>query len=362
MARVTETNREKLQRLLKTERPDAQIRISIYMPTHRRPPDRDTDPIHFKNLLHEAEKKLEKSYPKRLWENSLKNMQDLIDETAFWTYSADGLAVFATGDELEFFRLEYSPDPVVLVGNRFHVITLLAYLERLDEAILVELGRDRVSLYQVNRYGHEPLVTEDVETSFYNIFDDLDPFPHLNAGGAAGGLFHGYRTTSDELEKDRGKYFRYLADAFAGMYKKEKKPILLAGTTATIAEFRKVAREDFYLNTQIEKPLDSMDPAALQKAIVEALNPLYKVSMENLLEKISRAKQNDMLATRADVIEKMALEGRIEELVIDLARMRPDDITLDLAISHAILSGTQVTVLQDRAYEPETLYSAILRY
>ena len=48
MARITETNREKLQRLLKTGRPDKQPRISMYMPTHRKPMDRDTDSIHFK--------------------------------------------------------------------------------------------------------------------------------------------------------------------------------------------------------------------------------------------------------------------------------------------------------------------------
>lgn len=363
MAKINETNREKLTRLLKTERPDKQPRISIYMPTHRRPPDRDTDPIRFKNLLQDAEKKLEKSYPKRHWEVALNALYQLVEETSFWTYTADGVAVFASGKELEIFHLQYSPDPVVLVGDRFHVITLLAYLERLDEAILAEIGRDRVNLYRVNRYDHDPLVTDKVETSFYNIFDDLDPYSSLTAGAGGGGtVLHGYRTTPDEVERDRDKYFRYLADAFTLMHKKEKKPILLAGTVSSLAEFRKVAKGDFYLETQIEKPLDSMDPQGIQKAIAEAIEPLYSSAIDHIHQRIMRAKQNEMLATRADVIEKMAAEGRIGELIIDLSRLRPDDITLDHAIGLALQSGTEITVLQDKAHDLESLYSAILRF
>lgn len=362
MAIMTETNREKLARLFGTQRPDKQVRISIYMPTHRLSPDRDTDPIRFKNLLTEVEQKLARMYPKREWEKPLAALHSLVDQTAFWMYATDGLAVFATGDELETFHLQYSPDPVVLVGERFHVITLLAYLERLDEAILVEIGRDRVSLYQVNRYDHEPLITDEVETNFHNVFDDFNPYAHLSGGGAGTGVLHAYRTASDEMQRDRGKYFRYLADSFSAMHKKEGKPILLAGTPATLAEFRKVARGDFYMKNQIEKPIDSYEPKALQRVIADALEPLYRETLDKLHQRLATARENDKLVTRADKIEAMAAEGRIDDLVIDLARLRPDDITLDRAVQEAMAQGTRITVLQDKDHELESLYSAILRY
>lgn len=358
------TNREKLNRLLHTEHPDNQPRITLYIPTHRRPPDRDTDPIRFKNLILEAEKQLKEKYPRRLWEDALDELYRLEEDTAFWSYSTDGLAVFATGEQVEIFHLQYSPKELLVIGNRFHVLTLLGYLESLDEAILCDIGRDRVSLYHVNRYDLDPLNTDQVEGSFYNIYDDQDPFTHMDASspGRQGSLLHAYQTTADEVETDREKYFSYLSDALAKLAKQEKKPILLAGTADSLSEFRKLAKGDFYLKTQIEKPLDSLEPHERQNRIAEAMNPVYQSGLDQLNVRLNKAAQAKRQEYKLKVISQMALEGRIDELVVDLSRLDTVDTSLDAAIGSIIRAGGTVTALREAVNELNKAYIAILRY
>ncbi|NLD34271.1 MAG: hypothetical protein GX653_05110, partial [Clostridiales bacterium] len=62
-------NKFSLYQFLAKARDPQLPRISLYLPTHRVQPDNQQDPIQFKNLLQQAEKRLteEEAYPRRQW-------------------------------------------------------------------------------------------------------------------------------------------------------------------------------------------------------------------------------------------------------------------------------------------------------
>lgn len=364
-------NRDRLDQLLKQDRPENQPRISLFMPTHRRPPNNEGDPIRFKNLVTEAEKQLQEQFPRRTWEEAIRNLRALHeDDPTFLQRTRDGIAVLASGDQLAVFHLLYQPEPAVFVTKSFHILSLLGYFESYDECFLAEIGTDRVRLYVANRYGFEPYFPENLVTRFHDLFDDFDKDADLNfgtyggAGGAtgAGSMYHGHRTRSEMAEKDRDKYFKYLDEAFTELHKTEKRPVLLAGTSETLGHFHKLVKGKFYLAETINQPLDSLEDQEIQERIREAMDPMFQDALEKIQNRLRRAESDGRIETRVDKIEAMAKEGRVDELIVDQSRILANDVTLDDAILHAVQGGTSLTVLSEGIEDLSSPYTAILRY
>lgn len=361
-------NRDRLKRLLKQERAADQPRISIYLGLHPTGADREGDVIVYKNLLAEAEKELDKRFPRRSWEESMKRLRNLPEEEAlFLQRKFSGMVVLASGESLEVFQLMHKVEAGVFVSKSFHVLPLLAYYEAFDELLLAELGRDRVRLYAANRFGIEPYRAPDIITNFDELFDDFDNDSNLNFGsyggqGGQGGMYHGHRTSSEEAEKDRDKYFKYLDEGFTQLHRHEKQPVLLAGTTATIAHFKKIARGRFYLEHTLDKPLETMEQAEILAAVQTAMTPLYKEALDEISSRLRRAQSDERTEHRISHIRERVVAGAVDELLINYSRMRPDDTSLDEIILEAMALGTRVTVLTEATENFTSPYLAILRF
>lgn len=360
---VALTNRQRLDSLLKRERPEKQPRISIYLPTHRTQPQNEQDSIVYKNLVNEAKNQLETKYPKKDWSDTISRLQLLTSEAIFWQHSLDGLAVLASGDDLEIFRLLYAPKAEAVVANTFHIVSLLGYVEHFDEAYMAEIGRNKARLYLVNRYGHEPYLPESIVTDFSDLFDDFDDDASLNFGsyGGRSGMYHGHRSASEEQDKDRDKYFRYLDEAFMELYRKEKKPILLAGAKSSLTHFRQIAKGSGYLNDAIEQPVDSLSSSELQKQIASAMDPLFRKYLGGISSRLRKAKSQNKVQFKFEEIKKSVEIGNVGELLIDLSRATTPDKALDKLIMDAMKMGAQLTVLTEKIDELRFPVTAILR-
>lgn len=361
-------NRDRLKGLLKQERAADQPRISIYLSLHPTGTDREADLIVYKNLLAEAETELDKRYPRRSWEESMKRLRRLPEEEAlFIQRKLSGMVILASGESLDVFQLMHKLDSGVFVSKSFHVLPLLAFYEAFDEVILAELGRDRVRLYAANRYGIEPYRAPDIITNFDELFDDFDNDSNVNFGSyggqtGQGGMYHGHRTSSEEADKDRDKYFRYLDEGFSQLHRHEKQAVLLAGTSATIAHFRKVSRGRFYLEHTLDKPLDTMEQAEILAAVQTAMTPLYKEAIDEISMRLRRAQSDGRTEHRISHIHERVLAGAVDELLINYSRIRSDDTSLDKIILDAMAVGSRVTVLTEATDNFTAAYLAILRY
>ena len=68
--------------------------VSVYLPTQRSYPDSKQNPLHYQNLLEQAEESLRRNYPAQ-GKPLLARLRQLTDD-AFWTHRLDGLAVLAS--------------------------------------------------------------------------------------------------------------------------------------------------------------------------------------------------------------------------------------------------------------------------
>lgn len=358
-------NNESLQNLLQHEAPEALPRISIYVHTYQRHPDNEGDPIRYKNLVADVERKLEANYPRRQWENTLKSLYALQNQqTEIWNRTKSGLAVFAVGDFLKIIHLEYRPESLGVVAADFHVLPLFAYLESRMEALLVDLSKDRVKFHTVSRYAQKPYNTDDIKTAFPELFDDFDHDSGKNVG-SYGGLepsHHGHRAKPEEVEKDREKYFRYLDRALTAEYQKHKRPVLMSGTTENLAAYRQLIKGDFYLDKYIDQPFDSLSDEQKQTRVVEALEPSRKREVEGIANRVGAAISSGKVEKDVAKLKEAAKEGRLAELVVDLSQRKPGDTKLDELIREGAATGTDIHVLANASEITKESVIGVLRY
>ena len=110
--------------------PPAEPCISLYLPTHRGGGlDRRDDPIRFKKLVRRAEELLRARHPGCRVNDLLKPFEALILDTAFWTGTQDGLAVFGADNFFAAHRLPRTMPERVVVADSFHLKPLLRYTQ-----------------------------------------------------------------------------------------------------------------------------------------------------------------------------------------------------------------------------------------
>src|SRR5688572_21291097 len=125
--------------------PPAPPCVSLYMPTHRGAPDRREDPIRFKNLVRRAGEELRGKYAAAKAQPIINRLEPLIDDTAFWAGTQDGLAAFAAADRFEVYRLPRAVKEFVTVADSFHLKPLLRYTQSAERFHVLGLTRTEAS-------------------------------------------------------------------------------------------------------------------------------------------------------------------------------------------------------------------------
>lgn len=336
-------------------------KISLFMPAHPANPDNRQDPIVFKNLLREAEEKA-KDHPEL--QPVLESLNQLQKNTLFWNQAKGGIGILAAPGFTNIYHLDYPVSPMVKVGTLFHILPLLRHLEEEEELYLADLGRSRVRLYQFDGQTLRPVKPEGLEEEFTDLFDDYDPTAYGSPVnfGVQSGNYHAGTTRADEMRKEREKYFRYLDGAFQKLNRSKSMSFLLAGTVETVAHFREFAKGDFYLEETIDKPLDSLESNEATEKIEQIIEKRKKEKYQSTEDLASRSLRENRAESDLAKISRMAMEGRVAELLVNEQFISENSEELDELIETLYATGAKIRTM---AYEDETRtepYLAILRY
>lgn len=340
-------------------------KISLHLKTHKAHPDNRADPINYKNAVQDLKLQLQNSpIPRRNWEHTIKKMEELQDDQGFWEHTREGLVVLAAGERTAVFSLEYSVHSMHRFGSHFHLLPLFHLDDVLGYVYLVDLSRDRFTMHLVNPLGMNQVDTPQIKQSFPELFDDFDANSNLRVGGFSGkdGMHYGHRARPEELQKDRDKYFRYLADNFARLQKDTGMHFILAGTVDTIAHFRQIAGGENYLDGTITKPLEAMDDKAILKEVTAIMRPLEERELARMATEINNAKAGGKAAFDLGDIKKAAQEGRIHRLFISYGVKEEQLNAVAAAVDHALEGGAEIIVTNEKDRLLGQEYAAIMRF
>lgn len=342
-----------------------EVKLSLFMPTHLSDPENRQDPIVFKNLLKEVEEKLEE-FPEKTLTKVKSSLNDLQKDTQFWNHTKGGLGILATEAETRIFHLNYQVPPSVKIGSTYHILPLLRHMEGGGEAVVADIARDRVRLYRFDGRDLTLIQPEDLETEFTDLFDDYDPNKDGHSGaGAFRGQTSGYHNgiaRPEEERKEREKYFRYLDTSFEKLHDQLQLPFILAGTTENLAAFRELAKGDFYLDGEIDQPVDSFKNNQLAEHLRDFLERQRMKAHQSDQDMASVALRENRAESDLTKISNLAKEGRVGEFLVNEEYIAEDSQELDEVIRELYRTGARIKPM---AYEDETRkepYLAILRY
>lgn len=143
---------------------------TIILQTHRTLPDNEKDPIVLKNLIKEAETRLQATCERSLVRvviNKLNTLAEKIDHR----HNLESLILFASEDIAEYTRLPITVDNRVVVDKTFATRDLVRALHQESSYYVLVLSRDKARLIE----ALNDKVTAEIEKGFPMVNTDLNP-------------------------------------------------------------------------------------------------------------------------------------------------------------------------------------------
>lgn len=336
--------------------------ISLYMPTHRHHPEREGDPIRFRNLLRELAASLARKYDKREIEARLAPFEALAQDAAFWQHRTDALAILADGDRFEVFDLQRPGRELLVVANSFHLKPLLRVLQSADRYQVLAVGLDGGRLYEGNR-------------------DALDAVEVSAAIRAPMGR-ESKQSHKDTSHADLLHYLRGIDAAVLEQHSRPSGlPLLLVALPEMASAFREASRNPLLLDKGLAIAGDALDPAALRTQAWQLFEPHYLARLAALVDTFESARAKGLGAHLIEDVAAAAVAGRIGTLLVEADREIPgrldprtgavapralddpevDDLIDDLAETVLRARG-EVVVVPGERMPGECGLAAILRY
>jgi hypothetical protein len=310
--------RQELQSLLA---PHPAPCISLFLPTHRRPPDAEQDPVRFKNLLGSAEGLLRKEYTSKDTDVLLAPLQALLHDD-FWRQQLDGLAVFHSADLLAHYRIPFPLPERAVVADTFHLKPLVKFMQANRRFFVLALSQNSVALYEgtpdslemVNLPALPASLTEELGIEQRESFLNL----HASRAGKAAPMYHGHGMPPTENEKDElARFFRAIdATLWEGALREEHAPLVLAGVGYYHPIYRALSRYQALATQGIEGNFERTTPEELHAKVWPVVSELFREQESAVLNEYGRLVGNGQAVDDLHTIAQAAIQSRVRRLLV----------------------------------------------
>jgi hypothetical protein len=362
--------------------------VSVYMPTHRYGRDAEQDPIRLKNLLREAEERLEsKGMRSPDVREMLKPAQSLLQDSGFWRHQSDGLALFITPETYHMYRLPLPFAELVVISDRLHLKPLLPFFASDGHFYILALSQNEVRLlegtqYTVDEIEEENLPKNMAEALQYERYEQELQFHTSSAPGGdrRAAMFHGH-DVSDE-DKDRIlRWFHKLDKELSTLLADEQSPLVLAGVDYLLPLYREANAYRHLLEEGITGSPEELKTEELHERAWPLVEPVFNQAREEAALRYGQLASSGQATTDISEAVLAAHYGRVDSLFVavdtqvwgvsepDLNRVHiheeaqpGDEDLLDLtAVQTMLNSGTVFSVPAELVPEQAPL-AALFRY
>jgi hypothetical protein len=363
--------------------------VSIFMPAHRAKPETKQDPIRFKNLLRQAERQLQTAGLRALKiKELLKPAQQLLNNSFFWEYQSDGLAVFISSEISKSYRLPIRFKKLVVVSERFHIKPLLQLFSADGRFYIFALSQKQVRLLQGTHYSATEVELEGIPKSIADVLKYYETEKqlqfHTRTPGKTGrraAIFHGHGAGKDDAKKNILLYFQQINKGLHTLLREEQAPLVLAGVDYLLSIYKEASTYPYLIDQVVKGNPENLSPAELHTRAWPIVKSLFSQAQEQAVTRYRRLVGTKRASHDLKVIIPAAYHGRVETLFTTVGiqrwgvfnantnaihfhrNARPGDGDLmDLAAVYALLNGGTVYAVAPKRMPEATLVAAIFRY
>jgi hypothetical protein len=362
--------RAQIDRLLISRHPAS---VSLYLPTDPASTGH-AERIELKNLAAEAARQIREGEPARGDVEALEEeLDDLLDDEAFWRLQARSLAVFATPDALATFRLPNRLIALVEVSDRFHLKPLFRSVTFPQVAVVLALAQGSVRLLEV---GPE---LEPTEIEVAAMPSDV--------ASAVGKASITDRSPSGRIQGSEGQkvrmrqYARQVDQALRWVLAGLDVPLILAGAPPLDSIYRSVNTYPHLAATTIAGNPETTSNVDLAEQARTVLDEIHAAELGCVRELFEQRSAQGRAATDVVDVARAATFGAVDTVFIDIDEVVPGTIDEasgavtfeeeDDAVSYGVvdeiarrvwLTGGRVLAVRREDIPGEGSVAAILRY
>ena len=284
--------------------------VTLYLETTPLTQEIDASRIALKNLAAEAATQLAAAGAHRKAILAVQEqIDDLIDDDAFWRFQARSLAIFVTPDHLSSFRLPNALAGMVQVSDRFHVKPLLRAVSFPQVAHVLALAAGGVRLLEVTADTVAEVKVAEL------------PRDAADAAGKASikGRSMSGRIQGSEGEKVRlRQYARQVDQALRDLLHGDDVPLILAASENLGALYRSVNSYPHLLAAGIIDSPDTLDDASLGRLARGLLDATYRKEVADFNALLVHRENQGRTVTDVALAARAAVRGAIDTVLVDI--------------------------------------------
>jgi len=295
--------------------------ISIYMPTHKKGEEIQQDPIRLKNLLRDVEIELSESGMKDEEINRLlEEPRKLLDQPQFWQHGDEGLALFASGDYFDYFRVPLDFEDQYLIDNHFLITPLLPMISLEGTYCILVLSRRNVRLLKATREKVAEFNLDDIPTGMEE-FQQYDEYEKSLSTAPGGGGFHGWGDVEFD-QKQVENFLKLVENRVTEILRKRNDPLIMAGTDQAVSLYRKVNHYARLLEPVIPGNPDPKSNQELRDQGWEVIKSYFLKEMYEDMERFANLTGSDKQSEDLAKIVEGAHYGKVDSLFIPIGEKR----------------------------------------
>lgn len=287
--------------------------VSIYTPAGPLSSDGERARIELKNQLRDVITQLEASNAPKQTVNGIKEkVESLLNNTMFWQYQSNSLAIFVNDDTFETYRLPNKLTATVDVADRFYIKPLVRTITFSQSAYVLALAGNSVRLISVTPdQPAEVLDAEGLPTS-------LDSHLNLDLGGKGT-----YGRTNENPEVRAMQYTSAVNKAVLPIVRRSNLPLILAAAEPLGSAYRRTNAYKRLLDQSITGNPENESPEALADKARPILDEVYKDELAKVADNFQAKAAQGLGSTNIEVAAQAALMGAIDTLMVDMDQRIP---------------------------------------
>ncbi|NIM18687.1 MAG: hypothetical protein GTO51_00330 [Candidatus Latescibacteria bacterium] len=365
--------------------------ISLYMPTFKAGRQVEQNRIRYKNLLRSAERRL-LGYGMRSKEVrfQMDPFLSLLEDSLFWQYQCDGLAIFASREDFCCYRLPLSFNELVVVTDRFHIKPLLPLLYGDGRFYVLAISQNNIRLFQSTRDNMNEMKLSDSPRSLGEAlkYDLNQKQLQFHTGtpprtGKRDAVYYGTGAGDFDVKNAILRYFRDVDKGIHYLLKEERAPLILAGVDYLFPIYKETNSYPYLMDNGIAGNPEKLNLTELHDRAWQIVQPYFQKEKNQAEEKCAelRSIKSKLISNDVREIAPAAFHARIKSLFVAIGiqlwgsfNLRTSEVylhdepatgdedLLDFSAIHTFLNGGFVYAAapeQIPNYEP---LAAVFRY
>ncbi len=369
--------------------------VSIYMPVLKAGAEFKQNPIRFKNLIREAEERLDAiGIPHQEAMTWLKQAHEL-DTPDFWENCDRGLAIFVSPQVFRYYSLPVEFQELVVVSDQFHLKPLIPLINNDRRFYILALSQNDVRFLEATAYSVKEVQVENMPHSLDEAlnYDETAKEGQFRIATSKGGTsnsftqpgsFHGQGSPDrDEHQEQILQFFHAVDDALHEKLRNRKAPLVLAGVEYLHPIYKEANTYQHLVAEGITGNPEILKPEELQAQAWQIVEPIIHQEEQQAMERYQELAGSHTGKASCDPKEIVpaAYFQRVDALFVPVGKQLwgefdPDNMTvylhpeaeaddedmLDFAAIHTLLNGGTVYAVEPDNVPEGAPAAAIFRY